>query len=77
MQKSWLICTVFDHLHSECYRRVELLRDRREVMKNMGQVDSKPQQEQRSSGDKEEEDEDEEELFSLLSRDWRAKRVLN
>ncbi|XP_023681424.1 zinc finger protein 830-like [Paramormyrops kingsleyae] len=60
----------------ECYRRVELLRDRREVMKNMGQVDSKPQQEQRSSGDKEEE-EDEEELFSLLSRDWRAKRVLN
>lgn len=58
----------------ECYKRVELLRDRRDVVK------SKPvprKREQVDIGDNsEEEEENEEELLGLLSQDWRAKGAL-
>lgn len=58
----------------ECYRRVELLRNKQDVVKekfvkekNQGPVASEAS---------EEEEEDEEELLHLLSRDWRAKGAL-
>lgn len=58
----------------ECYRRVELLRDRRDAVK------SRPvsRKDKRVETDvcKEEEGEDEEELLGLLSQDWRAKGAL-
>ncbi|XP_071348151.1 zinc finger protein 830 [Trachinotus anak] len=57
----------------ECYKRVELLRDKRDVVK------SKPlsRKEERMETDVNiEEEEDEEELLGLLSRDWRAKGAL-
>lgn len=56
----------------ECYKRVELLRDKRDAVK------SKPlpnKDEQMDTNDIVE-DEDEEELLGLLSRDWRAKGAL-
>ncbi|KAL4617194.1 zinc finger protein 830 [Arapaima gigas] len=57
----------------ECFRRVELLRDRMDLVK-------KTLQGQQSSHQREdhgiEEDEEEEELLNLLSRDWRAKGAL-
>ncbi|XP_006786461.1 zinc finger protein 830 [Neolamprologus brichardi] len=58
----------------ECYKRVELLRDRRDVVKSK----SLPRkQEQVDTGDStEEEEEEEEELLGLLSQDWRAKGAL-
>lgn len=55
----------------ECYKRVEVLRDKRDVVK------SKPlptKDEDMETGASEEEDE--EELLGLLSRDWRAKGAL-
>lgn len=58
----------------ECYKRVEVLRDRRDVVK------SKPlprKDEDMETGDSNDEDEEnEEELLGLLSRDWRAKDAL-
>uniref|UniRef100_A0A3Q0SJH6 Zinc finger protein 830 n=1 Tax=Amphilophus citrinellus TaxID=61819 RepID=A0A3Q0SJH6_AMPCI len=57
----------------ECYKRVELLRDRRDVVK------SKPlprKQEQVDTGDSSEEEENEEKLLGLLAQDWRAKGAL-
>nr|XP_004542835.2 zinc finger protein 830 [Maylandia zebra] len=59
----------------ECYKRVEVLRDRRDVVKSK----SLPRkQEQVDTGDstEEEEEENEEELLGLLSQDWRAKGAL-
>lgn len=58
----------------ECYRRVEILRDRRDAVK------SRPLSRKDNRGEKaannEEEGEDEEELLGLLSQDWRAKGAL-
>lgn len=58
----------------ECYKRVELLRDKRDVVK------SKPlpmkHEPMDTDASMEEEEENEEELLGLLSRDWRAKGAL-
>lgn len=56
----------------ECYKRVEVLRDKRDVVK------SKPlaTKDEHMETDASEEEEDEEELLGLLSRDWRAKGAL-
>ncbi|XP_071782621.1 zinc finger protein 830 [Centroberyx gerrardi] len=58
----------------ECYRRVEVLRDKRDVVKN------KPlqtmMQDHEGSDASMEEEEEEEELLDVLSRDWRAKGAL-
>ncbi|XP_035526004.1 zinc finger protein 830 [Morone saxatilis] len=57
----------------ECYKRVEVLRDKRDVVK------SKPlrrKDEHMETDASHEEEEDEEELLGLLSRDWRAKGAL-
>lgn len=58
----------------ECYKRVELLRDKRDVMK----CKPLPQKEEHMETDAsiEDKEEDEEELLGLLSRDWRAKGAL-
>ncbi|KAM7379428.1 hypothetical protein PAMP_004977 [Pampus punctatissimus] len=58
----------------ECYKRVELLRDKRDVVKRK----PLPSKEELMETDAsiEEEEEDEEELLGLLSRDWRAKGAL-
>ncbi|XP_040911318.1 zinc finger protein 830 [Toxotes jaculatrix] len=58
----------------ECYRRVELLRDKRDVVKSKPL--SRKEQHTEIDGSIEEEEEDEEELLGLLSRDWRAKGAL-
>ncbi|KAM9844929.1 zinc finger protein 830 [Aulostomus maculatus] len=58
----------------ECYKRVELLRDKREVVKIKTQARKGDHQETQQSI--EEEEENEEELLGLLSRDWRAKGAL-
>lgn len=58
----------------ECYKRVELLRDKRDVMKTKPLFPKEEQME--IDGNNEEEEEDEEELLGLLSRDWRAKGAL-
>ncbi|XP_060731079.1 zinc finger protein 830 [Tachysurus vachellii] len=59
----------------ECLRRVEVLRTKREAVK-----DKMMTKERRLSGsgggDGEEEEEDEEELMNVLGRDWRAKGAL-
>ena len=57
----------------ECYRRVEVLRDRRDVVKNKFVQESNDDKE---ANDMDIEEEDEEELLHLLSRDWRAKGAL-
>ncbi|KAM3865791.1 zinc finger protein 830 [Diretmus argenteus] len=57
----------------ECYKRVETLRDKRDVVKNKPLDRS---QERVGSTSAEEEEEDEEELLHLLARDWRAKGAL-
>ncbi|GAA6093224.1 zinc finger protein 830 [Tachysurus ichikawai] len=61
----------------ECLRRVEVLRTKREAVKDK----MKKTKELRLSGsggggDGEEEEEDEEELMNVLGRDWRAKGAL-
>ncbi|CAF98476.1 unnamed protein product, partial [Tetraodon nigroviridis] len=58
----------------ECYRRVEVLRDRRDAVRRrpLPRKDVQGKQE----AQKEEEGEDEEELLGLLSQDWRAKGAL-
>lgn len=58
----------------ECYRRVELLRDRRDAVKS--RLVSRKDKRLETEGCKEEEEEDEEELLGLLSQDWRAKGAL-
>lgn len=58
----------------ECYKRVELLRDKRDVVKSKPLLRREEQME--TDGSIEEEEEDEEELLGLLSRDWRAKGAL-
>lgn len=60
----------------ECLRRVEVLRSRREAVKD--KVEEKKetlQEQQRLSGGGDDED-DEEELMNVLGRDWRAKGAL-
>ncbi|XP_028283082.1 zinc finger protein 830 [Parambassis ranga] len=57
-----------------CYKRVELLRDKRDMVKTKPPSRKKEQME--TDGSNEEEEEDEEELLGLLSRDWRAKGAL-
>ncbi|XP_028988764.1 zinc finger protein 830 [Betta splendens] len=58
----------------ECYKRVELLRDKRDVMKCKPLSQKEEQME--TDGNTEDKEEDEEELLGLLSRDWRAKGAL-
>ncbi|XP_061835311.2 zinc finger protein 830 [Nerophis lumbriciformis] len=60
----------------ECYRRVELLRDKRDVAKRRFQLRNKVQPMETEVSMEEEEEENEEELLGLLSRDWRAKGAL-
>ncbi|XP_064193408.1 zinc finger protein 830 [Anguilla rostrata] len=56
----------------ECYRRVEVLREKRDVVKDLRKrTEDSEQREGESSED------DEDELLQLLSRDWRAKGVLS
>lgn len=57
----------------ECYKRVELLRDKRDVVK---QKPLSRKEELMEIDGSIEEEEDEEELLGLLSRDWRAKGAL-
>lgn len=57
----------------ECYKRVELLRDKRDVLKSKHVPKESEQMETKRA---EEEEEDEEELLGLLSQDWRAKGAL-
>ena len=62
-------------LDSECYRRVELLRNRQDLMKEK----LKEAMRLRAAQEKEDEavgSEDEEELQDLLSQDWRVKGAL-
>uniref|UniRef100_A0A3B3BHR4 Zinc finger protein 830 n=2 Tax=Oryzias melastigma TaxID=30732 RepID=A0A3B3BHR4_ORYME len=57
----------------ECYKRVELLRDKRDAVKSKVM----PQKDKRRETQEEVEDEDdEEELLGLLTQDWRAKGAL-
>ncbi|XP_019734630.1 zinc finger protein 830 [Hippocampus comes] len=59
----------------ECYKRVEMLRDKRDVVKRRLQPKEEEPMETEASMDEEEEEENEE-LLRLLSRDWRAKGAL-
>ncbi|XP_034410659.1 zinc finger protein 830 [Cyclopterus lumpus] len=56
----------------ECYKRVEVLRDKRDVAKSH----VLPSEESMEVDGSDEEEEDEEELLGLLARDWRAKGAL-
>ncbi|XP_054615273.1 zinc finger protein 830 [Dunckerocampus dactyliophorus] len=58
-----------------CYKRVELLRDKRDVVKRRFQLRSK-EEPMETEASMEEEEENEEELLGLLSQDWRAKGAL-
>lgn len=58
----------------ECYKRVEVLRDKQDVVKSKLLPRKDEHMETDASND--EEEEDEEELLGLLSRDWRAKGAL-
>nr|XP_046263390.1 zinc finger protein 830 [Scatophagus argus] len=58
----------------ECYKRVEILRDKRDVVKSKHLPKKDEHMGKDDSND--EEEEDEEELLGLLSRDWRAKGAL-
>lgn len=58
----------------QCYRRVELLRDRRDAVKRRPL--SRKEKQVEKVAQNEEEGEDEEELLGLLSQDWRAKGAL-
>ncbi|XP_041847889.1 zinc finger protein 830 [Melanotaenia boesemani] len=58
----------------ECYKRVELLRDKRDVVKSKHLPRKNEQMITEETIDEEEEDEDE--LLGLLSQDWRAKGAL-
>lgn len=59
----------------QCYRRVEVLRDRRDVVKSKSSVpEGNDEQEEANETNTEEENEDE--LLDILSRDWRAKGAL-
>nr|XP_020451618.1 zinc finger protein 830 [Monopterus albus] len=58
----------------ECYKKVKLLRDKRDVVKSKSLARKEEQME--TGGSIEEEEEDEEELLGLLSQDWRAKGAL-
>lgn len=59
----------------ECYRRVELLRDRREAVKSRP-LSRKDKQAEMDTNKEEEGEDDEDELLGLLSQDWRAKGAL-
>ncbi|KAM4728096.1 zinc finger protein 830 [Anableps anableps] len=60
----------------ECYKRVELLRDKRDVLKRKPVSRKSEDMETEENTEEEEEEEDEEGLLGLLSRDWRAKGAL-
>ncbi|MED6277851.1 hypothetical protein CHARACLAT_017726 [Characodon lateralis] len=59
----------------ECYKRVELLRDKRDVLKSKPGP-RKDEEMETEENNEEEGEEDEEELLGILSRDWRAKGAL-
>lgn len=62
----------------ECYKRVEILRDKRDLVKGKAQIKKAEKMETDACVvEEEEEEEDEEELLGLLSRDWRAKGALS
>ncbi|XP_030631466.1 zinc finger protein 830 [Chanos chanos] len=56
----------------ECYRRVELLREKQDVVKRKAPTGKMETNGEPSDSD----EEDEEELLNVLSRDWRAKGAL-
>nr|XP_057922471.1 zinc finger protein 830 [Doryrhamphus excisus] len=60
----------------ECYKRVELLRDKRDVVKRRFQMRKKEEPMETEASMEEAEEENEEELLGLLSQDWRAKGAL-
>lgn len=76
MSKWWREQNKFNLFHpSECFRRVEQLRDRQDIMKEK----LKEVMRLRAAHAKEEDNigsEDEGELQDLLSQDWRAKGTL-
>lgn len=63
----------------ECYKRVELLRDKRDMVRSAPRSRKDERRDEDAGGEEEEEDEeeDEEELLGLLSGDWRAKGALS
>ncbi|XP_040027380.2 zinc finger protein 830 [Gasterosteus aculeatus] len=61
----------------ECYRRVEVLRDKRDVAKSkVVPSEEEPMEVDGDDDEDEEEEEDEEVLLGLLAQDWRAKGAL-
>ncbi|KAM8849224.1 zinc finger protein 830 [Spinachia spinachia] len=60
----------------ECYRRVEVLRDKRDVVKRKVLPSEEEPMEVDGSEEGEEQEEDEEVLLGLLAQDWRAKGAL-
>lgn len=63
----------------ECYKRVELLRDKRDMVRSAPRSRKDERREEGAREEEEEEvgEEDEEELLGLLSGDWRAKGALS
>lgn len=62
----------------ECYKRVELLRDKRDMVRSAPRPRKDERREEDArEGEEEEGEEDEDELLGLLSRDWRAKGALS
>lgn len=63
----------------ECYKRVELLRDKRDMVRTAprSRKDERREEAAREDGEEQEEEDDEEELLGLLSGDWRAKGALS
>ncbi|XP_061696278.1 zinc finger protein 830 [Syngnathoides biaculeatus] len=59
----------------ECYKRVEMLRDKRDAAKRRSQTRREEPKETEVNAE-EKEEENEEELLGLLSQDWRAKGAL-
>ncbi|XP_054888883.1 zinc finger protein 830 [Poeciliopsis prolifica] len=60
----------------ECYKRVELLRDKRDVLKRKSGPRKDEETETGNNNEEQEGEEDEEGLLGLLSQDWRAKGAL-
>lgn len=61
----------------ECYKRVELLRDKRDMVKSAPRSRKGERREEAAGEEEEVGEEDEEELLGLLSGDWRAKGALS
>lgn len=60
----------------QCYKRVELLRDKRDMVRSAPRS-RKDERREEDAAEEDEEEDDEEELLGLLSGDWRAKGALS